>query len=136
MKKKPDVGLLVFTDRKTLAHKRDDGLREHGEYVFWYGSRIPKKILDLLPEDQAERQSYSSDKLLGGMLEDDPDDLRNYDIRIYFQTEGTIWGYFKVSAIKTWIDKKGFEIRFWSDDWVAEEQEGRKGHQGWEYYPK
>jgi len=132
-KNKPDVGLLVFTNRETLAHKRNDGFKESGRYVFWYGAKIPKKILDLLPEDQAERESYPSDKLLNEVL-DDAIDLRDYDVRLYFQVEKMIRGYFKIVSIN--VISSGFELRFWSDDWIGEETEGKKGHQGWEYYPK
>lgn len=83
---------------------------------------------------KSPRIGYHSDKILTNILEDGAVDVRNLDFRIYFQVEKKIRGYFKITAFKQ--DGNGFELRFWSDNWVEEELPGKKGHQGWEYYPK
>lgn len=136
MKDKPDVGLLVFCSESTLEHKKIDGFKDSGDYVFWYGSKVPKKIVELLPDyANFDRESYSSDKLLYYILDDGAIDVKDYDIRLYFQVDGKIRGYFKISAFQ--YGDKSYELRFWSDDWVKiKNGESKKGHQGWEYYPK
>ena len=134
---KCDVGMLVFVSDATLEHKKSDGLKEYGDYVFWYGSKVPKRIVELLPTgENMDRVGCNVRDLVGddtGIFKDKAHDLTDFDVRLYFQVNGQVRGYFNITSF-TYADKS-YEIRFFSDDWhEIKDGEMKKGHQGWEYY--
>ena len=40
------VGILIFTKKGVLDHKKKDGLKSEGRYCFWVTSKFPKKEVD------------------------------------------------------------------------------------------
>lgn len=114
------AGILVFTDEKTLIHKKTDGKEDEGDYCYWETRKIPKKFVKKIITDK------------GGEY---------YDIiekfPFYFAIKGKIKGYFTIDTIDEGNTKKSIWMIFYSESWhEIKDGETLKPSQGWRYYPK
>lgn len=125
MKQKLPKGILVFTDEKTLKHKKIDGRKDEGGYCYWATNKIPKKFVEKLNLSKSPRISYEQSNY--SLLKDIP---------IYFAIKGKIKGYFIAHDVEDGDEHKCWLI-FYSESWhEIKDEETLKPSQGWRYYPK
>lgn len=96
MEDKLPQGILIFTNKEVLEHKKRDGKGSEGNYCYWETSKIPKR--------------FSDEK----------------NFAIYFALEGQVKGYFICDYFddielqfdsESWVEIKNGEILKPSQGW-------------------
>lgn len=118
-------GILVFVNQATLEHKKRDGKKSKGCFCYWETKRVPKKFIEKLHLEEAERVSYEQGRY---------ELIKNF--AIYFAIKGKVKGYFIVDDLK-YEQYEEIWMCFNSESWhEIEEGDILKASQGWRYYPK
>ncbi len=118
-------GILVFTDDKTLKHKKLDGREDEGEYCFWETNKIPKEFVETLNLSKSPRVSFEQSSY--AILKEFP---------IYIAIKGKVKGYFIIHDVEDG-DEHDCWLIFYSESFVEiKDGEQLKPSQGWRYYPK
>lgn len=122
---KMSKGILIFTDEKTLEHKKRDGREDEGEYCYWATNKIPKKFVETLMLEKSARVSFEQSRY--SLIKEFP---------IYFAIKGKVKGYFIIHDVEDG-DEHLLWLIFHSESWhEIEDGEVLKPSQGWRYYPK
>lgn len=113
-------GILVFTNKETLNHKKIDGREDEGEYCYWETKKIPKKFIKkVITKEGGEYYD---------LIEEFP---------FYFAIDGKIKGYFLIDSVDEGEVHKSIWMIFYSESWnEIKNGEILKPSQGWRYYPK
>ncbi len=102
------VGILVFTDEKTLHHKMNDGKQSENRWFFWETTKFPKRFLD----------------------------NEDIELRVYMAVKGVVRGYFVINDYDPGHHYKA-TMDFISESWhEIKNGDQLKPSQGWRYYPK
>lgn len=127
------AGILVFTKWQTIFHKQEDGKESEGDYCYWGTNKLPKRFVEALNLENAERVSV--------------EDNFRYELKgefpIYMAVNGKIVGYFIIHDIKSGDyddlndQSNDYWLIFYSESWrEIKDGETLKPSQGWRYYPK
>lgn len=117
-----EQGILIFTDKWTLEHKKRDGLKSEGGGCYWETARKPKKFI----KETLTIKGQDYDEYI----------IKRFPL--YFAINGKIKGYFIIHEI---TDSEEYKNKVWlefhSESWKEiKDGEVLKPSQGWRYYPK
>jgi len=102
------IGILVFTNRGVLEHKKKDGKRNENRWCYWEMSKFPKKFMASRVEE----------------------------LRLYMAIGGQVKGYFIIHDLDYGSrPSDGGTVDFYSESWnPIQDGETLKPSQGWRYY--